>query len=106
MTCVYSPPASAPVARTTFHLAGAALGQHVKALIPKADEVCDHIHSGCSLLSLMDLSSQSLLSQPGGLHIVAVGSVLLHCWDLLKDGMCTFLHLVQYCYENGLTHHT
>ena len=29
---------------------------------------------------------QSLLTQDGGLHIVAVGSVLVHCWDLLKEG--------------------
>ena len=42
------------------------LGTHVKALIPKA--------------------SRELLATPGGLCIVAIGSVLTYCWDLLKKG--------------------
>ena len=34
----------------------------------------------------ISLLHQSLLTQVGGLHIVAVGSVLVFCWDLLKEG--------------------
>ena len=32
------------------------------------------------------LAMQALLSQTGGLHIVAVGSVLTKAWELLKEG--------------------
>ena len=45
---------------------------------------CTHTHKSVCI-------SQSLLNQPGGLHIVAVGSVLIHCWDLLKEGKNTAL---------------
>ena len=37
----------------------------------------------------MSLLLQSLLTQPGGLHIVAEGSVLSQCWDMLKEGRAT-----------------
>ena len=30
---------------------------------------------------------QSLLCEPGGLHIVAIGQVLVKSWELLKEGM-------------------
>ena len=29
---------------------------------------------------------QTLLSQPGGLRVVAIGSVLTKAWELLKEG--------------------
>ena len=44
------------------------------------------VFDGCNLTSLSPYLLQSLLQQPGGLHIVAVGSVLNHCWDLLREG--------------------
>lgn len=55
-----------PLCLHIFHQAGLALGGHIHALIPKTDK--------------------SLLTQPGGLHIVAEGSVLSQCWDMLKEG--------------------
>lgn len=54
------------LAQHIFHETGAALGSHVKALAPQAEG--------------------ALHKTPGGLHVVAVGSVLTCCWDLLKDG--------------------
>ena len=56
-----------PLALHIFKEAGIVLGKHIKALLPKAD--------------------QSLLTTPGGLHVLAVGSVLTHCWDLLQEGL-------------------
>ena len=38
-------------------------------------------------LSIPHFSIQTLLVQPGGLHIVAVGSVLTKAWELLKEGI-------------------
>lgn len=55
------------LAQHVFSEAGAALGAHVKALAPQAED--------------------TLRKATGGLHVVAVGSVLTCCWDLLKDGM-------------------
>ena len=54
------------LAGEVFLEAGKCLGAHVKALVPRAEE--------------------PLLQTSGGLHIVAVGSVLTHCWDLIRDG--------------------
>ena len=54
------------LARQVFREAGEMLGAHVKALVPQAEE--------------------PLLKASGGLHVVAVGSVLTCCWDLMKDG--------------------
>eukprot|EP00731_Ephydatia_muelleri_P021116 Em0013g843a len=51
-----------------------------------------HLQSGgsCSWKThqaLLPKADQSLLTLPGGLHVLAVGSVLIHCWDLLKEGL-------------------
>jgi N-acetylglucosamine kinase len=54
------------LARQVFWDAGEILGAHVKALVPQAEE--------------------PFSKTPGGLRIVAVGSVLAHCWDLLREG--------------------
>jgi N-acetylglucosamine kinase len=54
------------LARQVFWDAGEILGAHVKALVPQAEE--------------------PFSKTPGGLRIVAVGSVLTHCWDLLREG--------------------
>ena len=53
------------MAQRVFCEAGELLGAHVKALAPQAE---------ASLIT-------------GGLHVVAVGSVLTYCWDLLREGM-------------------
>ena len=54
------------LAQFIFRTAGVALGAHVKALVPKAED--------------------TLCQAAGGLHVVVVGSVLTLCWDLLKEG--------------------
>lgn len=54
------------LAKQLFWDAGEILGAHVKALVPQTEK--------------------SLLDRTGGLHVVAVGSVLVHCWDLLREG--------------------
>ena len=55
------------LAKDVFLEAGKCLGAHVTALAPQAED--------------------PLVNSPGGLHIVTVGSVLIHCWDLIKDGL-------------------
>lgn len=55
------------LAQQVFREAGEMLGAHVKALVPQAEG--------------------PLLRGSGGLHVVAVGSVLINCWDLLKEGI-------------------
>lgn len=57
------------LAKDVFLEAGKCLGAHVTALAPQAEDPL------------------SLVNSPGGLHIVTVGSVLIHCWDLIKDGL-------------------
>jgi N-acetylglucosamine kinase len=54
------------LALQVFQDAGQILGAHVKALAPQAED--------------------PLPRAAGGLHVVAVGSVLTHCWDLLREG--------------------
>ncbi|XP_064383181.1 N-acetyl-D-glucosamine kinase-like [Halichondria panicea] len=60
-----------PLAVQLFRIAGQMLGRHIRTLIPKADK--------------------SLLCEPGGLHIVAIGTVLIKAWDLLKEGFLSAL---------------
>ena len=56
------------LAGAMFWDAGEILGAHVKALVPQSEE--------------------PFSQTPGGLHVVAVGSVIIHCWDLLREGEC------------------
>ena len=62
------------LAQRVFREAGELLGAHVKALAPRAE---------ASLTA-------------GGLHVVAVGSVLTYCWDLLREGRPQYCHAVSH----------
>ena len=75
------------LAQQVFWDAGEILGAHVKALVPQAEVPPSSI--------------------PGGLHIVAVGSVLNHCWDLLREGEGVFSlthSSLTHSFTDSLTH--
>ena len=83
-----------PFCRQLLDETGRWLGLHVRALLPHTDKVCaqrePHDPRRARLTVLNRLALQALLSQPGGLTIVCVGSVF-KAFPHLRAGLSSLL---------------